>query len=595
MHRPDHNIQDEILKILDAQRPPTAYSESTRTMGFDDGAPEGDISYDSKPRVTLGQRFLERQNILNPNTPGFNKAVSFGIDLIPQTPEQGIAELALAPIANPLVKGVGKGLAYIGRKSAPILKKGLDQGKSLLRSIAESPTSNDILESGYIDVPAFTDDQVQAALQNPSSEMRFQATQNRGPNVEAIREATRLTSREMEEIAAEEIVARRQLSNRDLSIRDRTLAEQRPRTLAEETAILDSDRQFYEAAEREIRQQSTVQPNEMEPAERMREYHERRRTYEQESFDELRENLSRWSNRAATQRPTTNPAPEIIQVQSRTGPVIEGAINPKNIPKIQLNSSFDTEKVFDHKNYRIVEKSTAPKILSNGTRKTGHEFIIGAKGVSRRNINGDYKHSTLNFKAYTKDGVTRIKDINFGGTLGGERQSGLMLAQILDRFPGEWVINTADNSFTWDSLSLMVKSMMRRAKGVTFEKGMQYSSPSRNSQFSKKWNEAEIKLKANTSASVSPEEYAQKLRYVQQEVVDELMLDFQRSFARNSQGKLPKGPLAPWSIKTEDSLDVISGVKYGNITISSFYKKLAAFMGIPISQMPGFLENLDEE
>ena len=126
MHRPDHNIQDEILKILDAQRPPTARSESTRTVDFDDGSIEGDISYASEPRVTLGERFLQRQNILSPNTPGFNKAMSLAVDLVPQTPEQGIAELALAPVVNPVVKGVGKGLSYIGRKGAPILKKGLD-------------------------------------------------------------------------------------------------------------------------------------------------------------------------------------------------------------------------------------------------------------------------------------------------------------------------------------------------------------------------------------------------------------------------------------------------------------------------------------
>jgi len=619
MHRPDHNIQDEILKILDAQRPPTSYSESTRTMGFDDGAPEGDISYDSKPRVTLGQRFLERQSILNPNTPGFNKAVSFGIDLIPQTPEQGIAELALAPIANPVAKGVGKGLAYLGRKGAPILKKGLDQGKRLIKLMAEPPTASDIAESAFLrsnqenlvsnafnDVPSFSEQQVREAFDQLSGEnqMRFQPTQRRGPN-----------------------------------IRDRTLGGQRPRTLAEqrvaefegrsaeETAILDSDRQFYEAAEREIREQSTANTMEIglddgadnismsslesqgvvnynteatpSHVRRMREYHRDRMASETQevNFTSRGEPTAAETEFLAeanlSERLGSGPVevvPEIIKVQSRTGPVIEGAINPRNIPKIQLNSITDTKRVFDHKNYRIVEKSSAPQTRNDGTKVTHHTFEMGdayGKGISRSNDN-----SILNFTANTKDGVTHIKNIGFGGSSGGERKSGLLLAQILDRFPGEWVINTADNSFTWDSLALMVKSMMRRAKGVTFEKGFQHSYPSTNSNFSKKWKAAEKKLKANTSASVSPEEYAQKLRYVQQEVLDELMLDFQRSFAKNSQGKLPKGPLAPWSIKTASAG---SHVQYGNITISSFYRKLAAFMGIPISQMPEFLENLDEE
>tara|TARA_R110002020_G_scaffold81698_1_gene202705 strand:- start:89 stop:1858 length:1770 start_codon:yes stop_codon:yes gene_type:complete len=589
MHRPDHNIQDEILKILDAQRPPTARSESTRTVDFDDGSIEGDISYASEPRVTLGERFLQRQNILSPNTPGFNKAMSLAVDLVPQTPEQGIAELALAPVVNPVVKGVGKGLSYIGRKGAPILKKGLDQGKNLLESMIKSPTADDIAESAFLrsneehltssafrDIPAFSDEQVQEAFEQLAGEnqMRFQATQRRGPNVQAIRESAGLTSREMEEIAsletarpleaigdprytpnmftreqaevaAEEMVARRQLRNTDLSIRD------------DAGPVNDPDIQI------------------------------------------LQEPIGSTFVPAPLKKGT-----EVIKIQSRSGPTVEGGVRPENLPKINLNVTGGrghvNTRVLDHSNYRIVEESSVPKIRGDGSKVGHHSFVIGKKHPTdpQNIVSGtDVKHSRLSFETNTKDGITEIQRIVFAGSANNERQTGLMLRQILGRFPGKWRINTANSSFTWDSISLMLKSMMREAEGVLIgprSKPTQVTRPSSNTMYSKKWEAAHERLRNETNVSgLTAEEYAQKKRYIQQEVSREVADEFLKHFMKNSQGKLPKGPLAPWRVKL---LPGSGGtIEYGSFSIQNFKAQLAAFMGIPVSQMPEFLEDLYAE
>lgn len=582
MHRPDHNIQDEILKILDAQRPPTARSESTRTIDYDGGYIEDDISYKDEPRVSLGQRFLERQSILNPNTPGFNKALSFGIDMIPQTPEQGIAELALAPIANPVVKGVGKGLSYLGRKGAPILKKGIEQGRNLLESMAKSPTADDIAESAWLrsneehlvpgsldDVPAYTNEQLQEAFEQMAGEnqMRFQPTQRRVPNVEAIREATRLTSREMEEIAAEEIVARRQLSNRDLSIRDDAGPVNTPNMFTREQV------ENISTAQRR-RQEITLDVGEADPI------------------------ISRIAPTPLKKRT------EVIKIQSRSGPTVEGGVRPENLPKINLNVTGGRGqaniRVLDHSNYRIVEESSVPKTRGDGSKVAHHSFVIGKKHPTdpQNIVSGtDIKHSRLSFETKTKDGITEIQRIVFAGSANNERQTGLMLRQILGRFPGKWRINTANSSFTWDSISLMLKSMMREAEGVLIgprSKPTQVTSPSSNTMYSKKWEAAHERLRNETNVSgLTAEEYAQKKRYIQQEVSREVADEFLKHFMKNSKGKLPKGPLAPWRVKP---LPGSGGtIEYGSFSIQNFKAQLAAFMGIPVSQMSGFLEDLYEE
>ena len=170
--------------------------------------------------------------------------------------------------------------------------------------------------------------------------------------------------------------------------------------------------------------------------------------------------------------------------------------------------------------------------------------------------------------------------------IGGGRNAAQIMRMTFSRMPENWVLSTADNSFTMDSWTNLVKSVMREAAELHIHDDFMLVSPSSNSRFSKLFD----KLKRENLGDE---------RVAIETVVKEMAVEWEKMVGRTTRkGMKVSGSEMKFLPKpgepTATGGKTISKAKASHFTFKGMKAAMAALFGIKISQLDEFLGQFEE-
>mgnify|MGYP003654048332 CR=1 FL=1 len=211
------------------------------------------------------------------------------------------------------------------------------------------------------------------------------------------------------------------------------------------------------------------------------------------------------------------------------------------------------------------------------TKKPGSS--LSEEFVDPWHVDQFVKNPDYIYKPGDKVGMATSDYIN---TVGSDVGPAKTMQLLFSRAPDNWAIRTIDNSFTMDSFTNLLKSVLRNAAKLKVGNRFMTISPSTSSKFSKLSNRL-LSEGAATAEDMQP-------------LIDELTNEWVNLVAKyERRGLKVSGQEQKFYAKSGTLKGQLGKAGLFDFTIGGATSAMAALFGIKVSQMSNFLEQLDEE